>query len=69
MNPITGRIPDGFQEVTLPDSCATCDGPLTIRVSSRSAVSWCPTCCTIARPSFEVIDGRIRLEQHVVAEA
>ncbi len=69
MNPTTSGIPEGYKEVTLPDSCASCDGPLVIRVSAHSAVSWCPACCAIARPSFEVIDGRIRLEQHLVAEA
>jgi hypothetical protein len=56
-------------EVALPSGCPLCGGEIALRITSRSAWSWCPFCRWLANPIIRTEGKRLRVEYLAVATA
>ena len=56
-------------EVALPSGCPLCGGEIALRITSRSAWSWCPFCRWLAKPIIRAEGERLRVEYLAVASA
>lgn len=56
-------------EVTLPNACVTCGGPVQLRVSPEGARAYCAVCHSITRATVEWKAGGLMLSHDVKASA
>lgn len=56
-------------ELTLPDACMTCGGPVQLRVSPDGVRIYCARCHTIGKATVQLQAGALVLAHDVTASA
>ncbi len=66
---VDSRPAPEHEELVIPGACASCEGPLAVRVTPGTTRGYCRACGWISRPLVWHVDGQVAVAYPPVASA